>query len=245
MPLGPQLTNLDGALADNELHVWHTSLELPQTVVDRLFELLDSEEQARSARFQVADARMQYVISHAFLRSLLGQYLRISTADISFRVSDKGKPELANRSNLRFNLSHTGGTAAIAVTRAGRVGVDVEQVRDNLDPLQLADRFFSPLECDWLRSQPDSLRLESFFSCWTAKESYIKACGGGLSMGLDGFALIPKAGNSQLQLEIFGEPQESRKWTVWQLNVKPGVCAAVAAEANDLLVRVGEWFPSL
>ena len=65
----------------------------------------------------------------------------------------------------------------IAVTRAGRVGVDVERIRENLDPLALGTRFFSPQESEWLRSQPMDQRFAAFFACWTAKEAYVKACG--------------------------------------------------------------------
>ena len=241
MALGPRLTNLDGVLADHELHLWRTNLAVSQGVIDRLFGWLDADEQSRANRFLVPEARTQYIVSHAFLRDALAQYLGIPRRDVRFHTTAKGKPELADGSDLHFNLSHTQGTAAVALTRAGRVGVDVEQVRDNLTPVELAKRFFSPQECDWLQSQPPSEQLHAFFLCWTAKESYIKACGDGLSMGLDGFAVIPKAGNAQLYLEAYGQPGESRKWTIWQLDLKPGLCTAVAAEAENLLVRVGEW----
>ena len=241
MALGPQLTNLDGVLADDELHVWHTDLAVSQEVIDRLFGLLDRDEQSKADRFLVPEARTQHIVSHALLRAAIAKYLAIAPEDVLYRKTAKGKPELAQNFGLYFNLSHTHGTAAIAITRAGRVGVDVEQIRDNLKPLELAKRFFSPRECDWLQSQPTSERLHAFFLCWTAKESYIKACGGGLSMGLDSFAIIPGTGNAPLQIDVYEQPEESMKWTIWQINLKPGLCAAVAAEAQNLVVRVGEW----
>lgn len=244
MPIGPKLPHLDGVLPQDEIHVWHTNLELAEESVHGLLSLLDSGEQARAARFLVADARKQYVISHAFLRVTLGQYLQIEPCAVRFCMSGNGKPELPAGSDLRFNLSHTGGTAAIMVARNRRVGIDVEKIHDNLNPLELAGRFFSPQECEWLQSQPVSQRLAAFFACWTAKESYIKACGKGLSMGLAGFAVIPKTGNARLQLEIYGQPEESKKWLIWQLHLKPDLGTAIAAEAaTDLTIRVGEWFP--
>jgi 4'-phosphopantetheinyl transferase len=247
MAIGPELTDLDGVLPEDEIHVWHTNLELADGVVDHLHGFLDSAEQARAARFLVADARQQYIISHAFLRIALGQYLQITPQAVRFRITANNKPELDDGRGLHFNLSHTQGTAAIAVTRSRHVGMDVEKIRDNLNPLELATRFFSPQECEWLRSRPVPEHLASFFACWTAKEAYIKACGEGLSMGLSGFAVIPATpltGNSQLQLEIYGQPEESNNWLIWQLDLKPGLRAAVAAESHDLTehtVRIGRW----
>lgn len=244
MPIGPGLTLLDGLLPSDEIHVWHTSLDLAEEEIAGLQAVLDSSEQARAARFLVADARRQYVISHAFLRIALGQYLRTEPAAIRFGSTGNSKPELADGPGVHFNLSHTEGTAAIIIGRQGRVGIDVEKIRANLKPVELAARFFSAQECEWLRSQSPSQQLAAFFSCWTAKESYIKAIGEGLSMGLDGFAIIPRTGNARLRLEIYGQPEESTKWSIWQLELKAGTCAAIATEAGDVSIRIGEWFPS-
>lgn len=243
MPIGPTLIHLDGVLQEDEIHVWHTDLELEEDVVNRLFPLLDSDEQARAARFLVDHARKQYVVSHAFLGTVLATYEHTEPLALRFSSSKNGKPELVDGNGLCFNLSHTEGTAAIAIARNRQVGIDVEKVRDNLKPLELATRFFSPQECEWLRSRPFAEQLPAFFACWTAKESYIKAVGEGLSMGLAGFAIIPKNGNARLPLEIYGQPEESKRWLIWQLDLKPDLCAAVAAKSGDATIRIGEWHP--
>jgi 4'-phosphopantetheinyl transferase len=245
MPIGPKLTRLDGILGKDEIHVWHTDLDLIEETIGGLLRLLDSGEQARAARFLVPDARRQYIISHAFVRTVLGQYLGTSPQALRFCTTGNDKPALVDGSGIDFNLSHTDGTAAMVLVRGRRVGIDVEKIRANLNPLELAGRFFSPQECEWLRSRPDSERIRAFFDCWTAKESYIKACGEGLSMGLAGFAVIPQTVNTRLPFEIYGQPEESKKWLIWQLALKPGLCAAIASESEDRTIRVGEWSPRL
>jgi len=142
---------------------------------------------------------------------------------------------------LQFNLSHTEGMAAIAITHAGKVGIDVERIRRNLDPLQMAMRFFSAEESEWLRSQPRDRQFSAFFSCWTAKEAYIKARGGGLAIPLDGFGVIPDSPSAGLKLEIYGQPEESNRWSLWELDLGPELRAAVAVEAVNCMVRVGQW----
>lgn len=235
------LIQMDGVLAAKEVHVWHMDLTAQEAALDRLFPLLDNHEQSRAARFLVPEPRVQFILSRAFLRIALGQYLQIDPREVRFHLAEHGKPELAEGGGLHFNLSHTEGTTMIAVTRAGRVGVDVGRIRENLDPLALGTRFFSSQEVDWMRLQPPDRRFAAFFACWTAKEAYVKACGAGLSVALDGFGVIPQPGNAELHLEIYGKPEESKRWSMWQFDLGPDLRSAVAVEAVDCKVRLGRW----
>jgi 4'-phosphopantetheinyl transferase len=239
MVVGSDLIEMDGVLGRNEVHVWHTDLTAQEAAIQSLFPLLDHHEQSRAARFLVPEPRIQFILSRAFLRITVGQYLHVEPREVRFHIAEHGKPELTEPAGLNFNLSHTDGTTVIAVTRAGRVGVDVEKIRENLDPLQLGKRFFSPKESEWLGSQPASQRFAAFFACWTAKEAYVKARGAGLSAPLDGFGVIPRPGTAELQLEIYGQPEESRRWSMWQLDLSPDLRTAVAVEAVNCRVRVG------
>jgi 4'-phosphopantetheinyl transferase len=241
MAVGPDLIEMDGILGNNEIHVWHTDLTAQEAAIDRLFPLLDHPEQSRAARFLVPEPRVQFILSRAFLRIALGRYLQVEPREVRFRTAEHGKPELAGAGGLYFNLSHTDGTTAIAVTRSGRVGVDVERVRKNLEPVALAARFFSQKESDWLRSQPAERRFAAFFACWTAKEAYIKACGSGLSIALDSFGVIPQPGDGELNLQTYGKPEDSRRWSMWQLDLGPDLRSAVAVEAVNCQVRLGRW----
>ena len=238
MPVHMDLTHCDGRLADDEVHVWDLSLDLPADALDSFLTLLDTDERERAARFKFTAPRNQFVASHAFLRKVLSCYLRTDPREIGFRTSSHGKPELIG-GELRFNLSHTEGTAVVAVARGLAVGVDVERVRVNLEPLELADRFFSRQEAEWLRAQPEAQRIASFFACWTAKEAYIKACGGGLSIPLAEFSVIPHSGQSELKLEVSGKPEDSLRWSIWQLDLGSDLRSALAVEGKNLTVRLG------
>jgi len=241
MSVRPDLTGCTGALPSGEVHVWHADLAMAQNRLNSLFPLLDLEEQGRASRFKVPAPREQFVTSHAFLRLALSKYLQIGARNVRFRVAEYGKPELTNNSSIRFNLSHTNGAAVLAIVRHHAVGVDVERVRQDVEALELAQRFFSAAEVTWLRSQPASERFASFFACWTAKEAYIKACGMGLSTPLAGFSVIPHAGQERLHLEIFDDPQGSRSWSIWPLDLEPSLRCALAVQGANLTVRVGKW----
>jgi 4'-phosphopantetheinyl transferase len=240
--LGPQpLRRIDGILRNDEVHVWQVELNAWEKEADSLFELLNPEERERAARFKFPAPRNQFLISRALLRQALGRYLKIEACDIHFRATANGKPELAEGRDLHFNLSHTEGVTVFAMARHRQVGVDVERIRQDTNALELAERFFSAQEVQWLRSQPSSEHIPSFFSCWTAKEAYIKAQGEGLSLPLDSFGVLPRPESTQLQLKVYDDPEESKRWSMWRLDLGPGLRAALAVEGEGCKVRLGQW----
>jgi 4'-phosphopantetheinyl transferase len=129
----------------------------------------------------------------------------------------------------------------IAVVRHRQIGVDVERIRPDTNALELAERFFSPPEVQWLRSQPDAQHIPSFFTCWTAKEAYIKAQGEGLSLPLTSFGVLPRGSGYELQLDVYADAEESRRWSMWQLDLGSDLRAALAVEGENCRVRFGRW----
>jgi 4'-phosphopantetheinyl transferase len=234
------LRHLDGILADDEVHVWQVDLVAWEKDAGSLFELLNPEERERAARFKFPAPRNQFVISRALLRRALGAYLRMDAREVRFRTSGNGKPELAVGSDLRFNLSHTQGATVFAVARHRQVGVDVERIREDTNAMELAERFFSRPEIEWLQSQPASDLLASFFSCWTAKEAYIKAQGEGLSLPLGSFGVLPVPGGCELRLLVYDDPEESKRWSMWRLDLGVGLRGAIAVEGASCRVRLGQ-----
>ncbi len=233
------LHELDGHLPPGEVHVWLASLGGQPDAATSLHSLLSADERQRADRFQVEPAREQFVVSRALLRVVLGKYLNTDPRQIAFTITSHGKPELAMNSDLRFNLSHTDGLTAIGLTRLGRIGIDVELIQWKVNALELARRFFSRKETDWVESRPEEERVPSFLACWTAKEAYVKAHGEGLSIPLDGFSCIPEPTERQVRLEVFGNAEKSRRWSLWRLDVPPGFKGAVAVEARDCRLRMG------
>ena len=242
MPGLLHLTECDGVLQDTEVHVWHADLQMPLDQIESLYRLLDPEEQARASRFRVRTPRDEFVVSHAFVRLALAKYLEIDPRDVHFQAGENGKPEIADGDNLRFNLSHTHGAAVFAVARQRPVGVDIERIRDDTEAMELAERFFSPAEVDWLRSQPVSARVAAFFTCWTGKEAYMKARGTGLSAPLARFSVIPHPGNEEMRLEVLDAPEQSASWSIRQLDLETNLrCALAVQNGKELIVRVRKW----
>ena len=176
---------------EREVHLWFwpTARLEESNRLARAADLLSDEEKRRADRFRFEKDQRSYIAAHALVRAVLSEYVPVSPTAWEFEPTLMGKPAVTSPpdgQSLRFNLSHSAGMAACAVTRIGEVGVDVETVHSR-ECLKIARRFFAPEEVAQLESLPAHRQTEAFFRFWTLKEAYIKARGLGLSLDLAGF----------------------------------------------------------
>jgi 4'-phosphopantetheinyl transferase len=202
--------------------------------------VLDRQERERADRFIFERDRRRFVGAHVSLRVTLGAYLNQTPESLRFTTNTHGKPQIAERPvDLRFNLSHAGDRALVAVSLDHDVGVDIEQHRP-VEVLQLAQRFFSRSEIDAITSLPPTEREAAFFRCWTRKEAFIKALGVGLSFPLDGFEVsVTDDESNQLLNGCSAAPDEFLRWRILSLPTVSGYSAAFVAKRD--LSRVVRW----
>lgn len=100
--------------------------------------------------------------------------------------SDMAKPLLANYPEAHFNISHCKQYVAVAVSRRGAVGVDVE-CRRRVSPL-LLQKVCSLEEQAAIAESEDTER--EFLRHWTRKEAYLKCIGTGIR-SMEGLPLLP------------------------------------------------------
>ncbi len=156
-----------------------------------LKQMLDQSERARAERFHFEHDSQSYIAAHALTRAMLSQHTGKAPSAWCFETGPHGKPIVTGTDvPLRFNLSHTRGLVAVAVTLQHDVGVDVEQIEPKRLGLDVAERFFAPAEVGHLRALPQAGRTDASYAYWTLKEAYIKATGLGLSCPLDAFAFV-------------------------------------------------------
>jgi 4'-phosphopantetheinyl transferase len=220
------------------VHIWLFELAGNEHSLDLLRGLLSPDELARADRFVFPHLRVSFAIAHGVLRILLSNYLGIAPREIGFSFNPQGKPDiLAEACPLRFNLSHSGSLAACAIALDCDLGVDVEQMRPMKDLFDIAQRFFSPAECAALEAVLPGQEQLAFFNCWTRKEAYIKAIGGGLSIPLDSFEVSLMPGEpARLISNREGDPHA---WNIHAFDAGPGYRGAVAYNGapRDLIVR--------
>jgi 4'-phosphopantetheinyl transferase len=180
------------SLPEGDVHLWLCAPDDARdpALLARYRELCTPDERAREDTFLFEHDRHAYRVARALLRTVLAGYLGTSPSALAFSRGAHGRPELEGRGTppLRFNLSHAPGLAVLAVTAAGELGVDVEDVERPGEWVGGASSFFAPAEVSALARVPAPRRRERFFELWTLKEAYLKARGTGLALPLDGFA---------------------------------------------------------
>ena len=208
-------------LDENAVHVWlafETLLDDPANA-QRFSMLMSDEERARERRFLVEPARRLHVLARGLQREVLSSYLPGTTPRELRFMSTNGRPSLAppfDAAGLVFNLAHTRGLAVLAVTRGAALGIDAEIYNEKV-PLEVARRFFSPVEADALEALPGDAQPRRFLRLWTLKESYLKAEGSGLAGGLESMTFrIDDAG--ACTFERATDPRAAR-WSFSQFDV--------------------------
>lgn len=218
----------------NDVHIWSIPLEQPTKLTEYSM-LLSADEAQRASRFYFERDRQQYTVGRAVLRRILGHYMDLSPAALTFTYNAYGKPALApeqNQIGLAFNLSHAGGHALCAVTYGHAVGVDLELIKE-LDYLQLASTVFSSHEQASLRRVAPHEQQRGFFNGWTRKEAYIKAHGKGLSMPLADFDVTLDPREPARLLATRPDPAEVDRWSLFGWPVGETHVAALVVAGRD------------
>lgn len=170
--------------AGDTVRCWRIALDAPAPDAAATARLC-AHEHERARRFVFERDRLRYLHAHVALHRLLAQALGRSddtTRPLPLAQRPSGKPWLPTAPRLRFNLSHSGDTAVVAISTAAEVGVDVELPRPVPEALALARAHGTPAEQQALAALPAAAREQAFLQLWTRKEACLKALGTGLAL---------------------------------------------------------------
>ncbi len=226
---------MPSCLAVNQVHIWYRLTEmLGPSAMAGAHTLLSAEEKQRHDQFRQPSDRRDYAVAHALLRSSLSRYVDVPADAWSFRLDSAGKPEpsawAASRTSLRFNLSHTRGIVACAITAGRSVGIDVVSMEADFDYAAVASRCLSPDELVHLNALPDKDRPARFMELWALKEAFTKATGRGLSDEISTFGFLLR--RNAIRFIAPGYLNE-KMWQFGLFIVKPHYRIAVAIECPN------------
>jgi 4'-phosphopantetheinyl transferase len=114
------------------------------------------------------------------LHQVLARYLDTTPDGIELEAGPHGKPKLKGEARLRFNLSHSGDLAVVAVALDREVGIDVERIDPDRDALALAQRALPPEDAAAVATATPAERPGVFHAAWTRYEAAAKCLGTGL-----------------------------------------------------------------
>lgn len=122
------------------------------------------------------------ILSKVLLKKIVSEQLNVSEREIITSKTDLGKPfvKFPRGVDIDISVSHSGHYLAIAVCSYGKIGVDIELIKDfDLNNIQ---NVFSEDELAYINAAQElDRRLMNFYEIWTRKEAYLKAIGKGFS----------------------------------------------------------------
>ena len=159
-------------------------LDRDADALSRALAWLTDAERERYERFRADADRRMFLVGRVMARALVGAALGAAPEAWQWRDSARGRPEIAApETALQFNLSHSAGLVACALSTGRAVGIDVEHLARRPVDHNLVRRYCSPAEAEDIDARGDAW-LPRFLHYWTLKEAYLKARGLGVSVPL-------------------------------------------------------------
>jgi len=235
-------------LVDRRILVWTAVLDdISGIRFEQLVHLLSWDERQRARRLRFERDWKRFIVCRGVLREILGTYLGKSPETIGFNYGPQGKPYLKvpegqTAGLVHFNVSHSSGLAIYALG-LGEVGVDLEFVRVIPEMEALVDQYFSVGERSSFGSISPDQKAKAFFNCWTRKEAYVKACGGGLLIPLDEFEVSFGPRSPVRLIRVQGQPGDQSRWSLHSFDLSTEAVAALVCERDTEPCLCG-WWPS-
>jgi len=152
----------------------------------RLRELLGADWD-RYSRIADPAARGRFAAARLLVKCAAGSVLGIAPQQLDLAYRLGGRPYLRGFGQVEVSLSHTGDLMAVALSRTGRIGVDVEPAGRAVRLDLLRARILTPREAAEVAGLPEQERGPHVLRLWTLKEAYSKALGQGLRLGFKEF----------------------------------------------------------
>lgn len=206
------------------MKVYITDITVPK--IEYMETLVSKERIERSKKFRFEIDRRRSLGAEALLNHVLRDNFPQISCPVTLLTDEYEKPFLKTEENMdavSFNLSHSGNYALCAVGEHS-IGCDIELRKEN--NAGVARRFFTRKECEHIAD------VDSFFTYWTLKESFVKAVGRGLSMPMNSF---------EVQMGEQGEPVSylcdsiETQYIGKSFDEIDGYFVAVCAEASEQL----------
>lgn len=228
-------------MSATEVHIWLVEVD-DESAQEPALAMLPEPERERLGALLPTHRRL-HICAQAALRILAAAATTGTPPLPELDRGWNGKPLLAVDPPVHVSLAHSGQLAAVALTTAGDVGVDIEELREVSDAGPLARSIMSPAELrQWLRTR-ESRREAALLRAWTRKEAVLKALGTGLSGDLRAVSSRLAACRGEEPVPIEALPAEAGAPGGWALHDLPGrygYVGAVAVRARGILVRQHE-----
>ncbi len=175
---------------------------------------LNSTELNDLANMNNSERRSQYLHSRYHLKQKLSAMTQILPQEIFFEKKGEGKLVFQfENQQLDFNLSHSADLIALGFTQQGWIGIDLEAIRKSISIVEIAKKYFSAIETNFLLAEKNHEKQKLVFSkLWSGKEALLKAAAGGV------FKNVREVNLNCENWSIAGLPKSFGNPADWQLH---------------------------
>ncbi|MGZ5008844.1 MAG: 4'-phosphopantetheinyl transferase family protein [Methylobacter sp.] len=223
----------------NAIQLWHGNIAADDRDYQNYWRVLDEAERAHAGRMKNDLLHKRYVEVHGRLRSILAQALDQAPERIAIKKTGHGKPYLADRPELAFNLSHSADTMVLALGLNCRLGVDIEYCKSRGSLAGLVDKCFAGEEIEYWHKLPETQKTIEFYRFWTRKEAFVKAIGLGIGLGLNRCVINPV--NPAEFLRVPDDCGPAAIWHVRDLGLNQTVCTALVTDKTCVEISLNAW----
>ncbi|MFK0572859.1 4'-phosphopantetheinyl transferase family protein [Endozoicomonas sp.] len=194
---------------------------------DESIKLLSPEELTQLAKITLPKSKARFLAGRSFIKHTLAQYLEIPAGDVRIETATYGKPYQQHQPNLFFNLSHTGNWFALAISRHGEIGIDIETHKPRKNLSSMAQQVFTKAEQRWFKALTGKEQEAMFYSLWSLKEAILKAEGIGLNLAMNQLGF-----SREFSASIWPEMLGSVKSWQWQCVSEKNLSLSVAIKRH-------------
>ncbi|NDK38764.1 hypothetical protein DT603_07905 [Pseudoxanthomonas gei] len=163
-----------------EMGAWHPWL-------DQASHWLSPAERQRVGKKLRPRDRDELVLAYALHRLSVAKILECDPSLIVLERDGFGRPLVAGN-ELQTSLSHTTGAVAVALSRHGFVGIDIEPAARAGELAEIASTVMHASEVGSIESLPYTARAQELLALWVRKEAVLKAAGIGLLREMHSFS---------------------------------------------------------
>lgn len=149
--------------------------------------MLSASEYERVRGRRMAADRDALAVAYALHRLLLGSVLGRPPTDVPVYRDERGCPRVTG-DGIHTSLSHADGLIAVAISKWGPVGVDIEPAARAFAMPEIARRVYHYSEATALYVASEPVRRTALLAMWVRKEAILKAAGVGLAVPMESFA---------------------------------------------------------
>jgi len=200
----------------------HFATPFPQEALENCLATMPAFIAEKIKRYRRWEDRQSGLIGKLLLKEALARHGYGSDCLSRLQTGSYGRPRVSG--SVDFNISHSGEFVVCAITAVGRVGVDIERIRD-MDISRFHRYFFQE---SWQEISASVNDLRCFFDHWTMRESVMKADGRGLSVPL-----------TELNVKDGKVVLDGKVWHLKKVELSSSYCCHLATDIENPELHIG------